>query len=613
LHADVADSTGLVQRDELLAHDEFQLAFHRFEDAIKKYGGRVLELRGDAIIAEFDRASDAVSSALAFQQINSAHASVPNDSLKPALRIGIAMGEVVIADNTVTGAGVVLAQRVEQLADPGGVCITSAIHEALPRRMPFDFDNLGDKELKGFEDTTRVFRVELRSGETIPAPQAGPTNPGLRVPWPTVVVAIVLVLGLIAGLVYYLKIDSPQQQQVSLDSGEKPIVAVLPFENMSGDPQQEYFSDGISEDIITDLSQLNGLAVIARNSSFNFRNTAATVQEIGEKLGAQYLLLGSVRKDGNNIRINAQLVNAASGHQMWASRYDRELTDVFALQDEITGNVVSELSIQLTGRERKQLAQNSTNNFDAYDLFLQGQITGATFSKEGVSEAVNLFRRVIELDPGFARAYGALAIQLTRQVLFGYTEKPAQTRALALEMVLSGVSLNPDSPQVQWALGYVYLYQEEFDKAIAALERAVSLSPSYADGYAMLALIKNSLGQAEEAIRLLEKGIELNPYYSWDYLYNLGRAHYALGNYQQAAEFLEQALQRNASPRAPRMFLIASYVRLGRQDDAEWEVMQLEISSPETTLSQLRQVYIIKDDELFKRLLDDLEAAGLAE
>jgi len=612
LHADVADSTGLVQKDELLAHDEFQLAFHRFEDTIKKYGGRVLELRGDAVIAEFDRASDAVSSALAFQQATANQTAAPDDSLKPTLRIGVAMGEVVIADNTVTGAGVVLAQRVEQLADPGGVCITSAIHEALPRRLPFDFDNLGDQDLKGFEDTVRVFRVMLRSGEAIPAPQAI-SGPGLRVSWPTAVLAIVLTLTFIAGLAYFLKTNGLQQEQVSREPGEKPIVAVLPFENMSGDPQQEYFSDGISEDIITDLSQLNGLGVIARNSSFNFRNTTATVQEIAEKLGAQYLLLGSVRKDGNNIRINAQLVNADSGHQMWASRYDRELTDMFAVQDEITGKVVSELSVQLTGNERRQLAYNSTNNFDAYDLFLQGQIAGATFSNEGVSEAVNLFRRAIEFDPGFARAYGALAIQLTRQVLFGYTDKPEQTRALALEMVLSGVSLNPDSPQVQWALGYVYLYREEFEKAIAALERAVSLSPSYADGYAMLALIKNNLGQAEEAIRLLEKGMELNPFYSWDYLYNLGRAHYTLGNYQQAAGFLEQALQRNASPRAPRMFLIATYVQLGRQDDAEWEVMQLEISSPETTLSQLRQVYVIKDDELFQRLLDDLEAAGLAE
>jgi adenylate cyclase len=528
------------------------------------------------------------------------------------LRIGIAMGEVVIADNTVTGAGVVLAQRVENLADPGGVCITSAIHEALPRRMPFEFDNLGDQDLKGFEDSVRVFKVGLRSEESIPAPQAV-SRTGLRVPWPTAVLAIVLVLGLMVGFTYYFKIDRQQQQQMPRESGEKPVVAVLPFENMSGDPQQEYFSDGISEDIITDLSQLNGLAVIARNSSFKFRNAAATVQEIGEQLGARYLLLGSVRKDENQIRINVRLVKAESGHQMWANRYDRELTDMFALQDEITGKVVSELSVQLTGTERRQLTQNSTNNFDAYDLFLQAQIVGASFSKEGVSDAVNLYRRAIELDPGYARAYGALAIQLTRQVFLGYTDKPVQVRERSLELALKGASINPDSPHVQWALGYVYMFRNDFDNSIAALERAISLSPSYADGYAMLALVRNNLGQAEEAIRLLKKGMELNPFYSWDYLYNLGRAHYTLGNYEEAADSLEQALQRNASARAPRLYLIATYVRLDRQDEAEWEVMQLEILNPETTLSQLRQVFAIKDDNLLQNLLDDLEKAGLAE
>jgi len=302
-----------------------------------------------------------------------------------------------------------------------------------------------------------------------------------------------------------------------------------------------------------------------------------------------------------------------SGHQIWASRYDSELTDTFAVQDEITGNVVSELSIRITGSECRQLARNSTNNLDACGRFLQAQIAGVTYSKEGISEAANLYRRAIELDPGCARAYGALAVQLTRQVLFGFTDSPAQTRARSLELALTGASINTDSPQVQWALGYVYMYREEIDNAVVALQRAVSLSPSCADGYAMLALIRNNLGQAEEAIQLLEKGMVLNPFYSWDYLYNLGRAHYALGNYQQAADFLEQAMQRNPSPRSTRLFLIATYMHLGRQDDAEWEVTQLEKSSPETTLSQLRQVYVIKDDELFERLLNDLEDAGLAE
>ena len=609
LHADVADSTDLVQRDEFLAHDEIQAAFQRFANIIKKYHGRVRELRGDALIAEFHRASDAVSAALAFQQKNGAAPDADGNNLKPLVRIGIAMGEVVIADNTVTGAGVVLAQRVEQQAEPGQVCITSAIHEALPKRMPFDLQNLGDQTLKGFDDPVRMFRVCLHPGENIPDPQAEPGAQAFRIPPPTLIVATSILLAFAVVAVFVLKTNAPQQVTIAR---EKPVVAVLPLTNASEDTE-DYFVDGVTEDIITDLSQLNGLAVIARNSSFKFRDSSETVQEICTKLSANYLVQGSVRRDGKQIRISAQLVDGKTGHELWADRYDRELTDTFELQDEITREVVSALSIEISGDEKRQIDYKSASNFDAYELLLKAQIAGVTFSREGIAEAQNLYRRAIELDPDYARAYGGLAVQLTREVTLGYSDNPAENRARALEMALKGVEINPELPQVQLALGYVYMYQGDFDNAIEALDRAISLSPSYADGYAMLALIRNNLGQAEDAIRLIKKGMELNPYYSWDYLFLLGRAHYALGDYQQAAELLEQALQRNASARAVHLFLAAAYVRLGRQDDAEWEIMQLQISNPETTLSQIHYVLVIKNEELLNRLIDDLRSAGMEE
>ncbi|MDH3469614.1 MAG: tetratricopeptide repeat protein, partial [Gammaproteobacteria bacterium] len=204
-------------------------------------------------------------------------------------------------------------------------------------------------------------------------------------------------------------------------------------------------------------------------------------------------------------------------------------------------------------------------------------------------------------------------ITLTRQVFGGHSDSPAETKERSLEMARKAVAINPDSPQAQWALGYVYMYRNQFDKAIDALERSVSLSPSYADGYAMLALINNNLGHAEEAIRLIEKGMKLNPYYSWDYLYNLGRAYYALGDYQKATEYLQQALERNEAPRVLRLFLIASLVQLDRLEDAEWEVMQLEVTNPEVTLSHLNSVLVIADTELLNRLMNDLRSAGMAE
>jgi len=385
LHADVAESTALVQRDEKLAHERIQNTFGHFSETIEKYQGRVQELRGDALLAEFERASDAVVAALAFQTGHANFIGHFDDDLKPTVRIGIAMGEVIIADNTITGAGVVLAQRVEQLAKPGGLCITGAIHEALPQRMPFDQRNLGDQRLKGFEESVRVYTVELKEDTELPEPTtlAG-TEKSSANRWLKITASIVLVVGV--GLLAWFqpwatKYDPLSEEKTELSLPDKPSLAVLPFTNRSDDPSQIYFSDGISEDIITGLSRLRNLIVISRNSSFTFRNTSAKVQDIGKDLGAKYLLEGSIRKAGKQIRITAQLIDTNSGHQLWAERYDRELTDIFAVQDEITERIVSILSIQLSGDEQRQITNSATKSFDAYDLFLQAQISSTSRTK----------------------------------------------------------------------------------------------------------------------------------------------------------------------------------------------------------------------------------------
>jgi len=604
LHADVVGSTTLVQQNESLAHERIKGAFNRFSEIINSYNGITRELRGDAILAEFDRASDAVTAALAFQISNRDFNSDLNDDIQSRLRIGVSLGEVIIADDTMTGAGVVLAQRVEQLADPDGLCITAALHEALPRHMPFELDDLGEQVLKGFDDPVHVYRVSVSSGQSIPPPEQNYKVSPSSSKWQVVTYAIAALVVVIALFFWFV----PWEQLA-----DKPSIAVLPFDNMSNDPNQQYFSDGIAEDIITDLSQLKNLAVIARNSSFTYRDKSVKAQDIGKDLGVKFLLEGSVRKAGDRIRITVQLIDTSNGHQLWAERFDRELIDMFALQDEITKRIVSALSVRLSGDEKQQLANNATKSFEAYDLFLQGQISGARFTKEGMAQAATMYRQAIGLDPAFARAYGALAVVLTRQVFLGYSDSPAEMRERALEVVSKAVSINPNSPQVQWAQGYIYLYRNQFGEAVEALERAVNLSPSYADGYALLALIENNLGHAEVAIRLIEKGMKLNPYYSWDYLYNLGRAYYALGDYQKATQYLQQALERNEAPRVLRLFFIATLVQLGQQEDAEWEVVELEVSHPEVTLSHLNDVLVIADTVLRNRLMDDLRSAGMAE
>ncbi len=621
LHADVVGSTELVQRDERKAHERVQEVFHRFSDTITRYHGRVRELRGDALLAEFERASDAVTAALSFQNDQVSYLAKFDDDILPKVRIGIAMGETIIADNTLTGAGVVLAQRLEQIAQEGNIVIQSAVRETVPRRMPFQYASLGEQKLKGFDEPVSAYVVSITSGNQIPLPDAKhgiqePKSSLNRRRWVTTLTAflILVAVGVLSWLQPWQSGTDPALTERKPGPGAgKPSIAVLPFDNLSDDPEQEYFSDGISEDIITDLSRLANLDVISRNSSFTYKGIAIKVQEVGRDLNVQYILEGSVRKAGNRIRISAQLIDASSGHHLWAERYDRELTDIFALQDEVTHHIVNELSIQLSEDEKRGLGQVTTNSFEAYNYFLQGQRAYARLTKEGLDEAVEMYQKAISLDPSFARAYGALAVTLVRQVNLSYTDSPIVDSERALNLAEKAVSIEPESPHVLFALGFVLQTQKRMDEAVEALERAISLSPSYADGYGLLALIKNKMADSEEAIRLIEKGMILNPYYTWDYLYNLGRAYYALGDYTKAGQYLDQAIERNEAAELPRLFLIANYVRLGQQDAAEWEVTELGMLESSTTLSHLRRGTIVVDEDLQKQFFEDLSAAGLPE
>jgi len=322
LHADVVGSTSLVHEDESLAHQRIQGAFRCFSETIEKYHGRVRELRGDALLADFERPSDAVTAALSFQADHACYVDKLDDDIRPVVRIGIAMGEVIVADSTVTGAGVVLAQRVEQLSEPGGVCITAAIHEGMPKRMPFDLAARGEQQVKGFDELVRVYDVSLKAGGAIPEPEV-----------------------------------LAQSESAAPAVPDRPSIAVLPFDNMSGDSEQEYFADGISEDLITALSKIHWFFVIARNSSFAYKGQSVDVTRVADELGVRYVIEGSVRNAGKRVRISAQLIDATTGRHVWAERYDRSLVDIFELQDEMTQTIVGAVEPELSAVEREQAAR----------------------------------------------------------------------------------------------------------------------------------------------------------------------------------------------------------------------------------------------------------------
>ena len=433
--------------------------------------------------------------------------------------------------------------------------------------------------------------------------QRQPTGwPGLK---NGIAVAVVLSL-FIAGAAWLWPTSNSHE-------AELPSIVVLPFENLNNDPKHEYLADGITEDIITDLSRISNLLVIASNTSIKYKDKQVTPEEVGADLNVAFVLKGSIRQLGNEIRVNAQLVNTKTGFNTWADRYDRKLTEVFAVQDEVTQSIVSALAVKMTSQEKQRLAHRTTNSLKAYDFFQEGQRLYKISTKESNELARDMYRKAIEFDSGYGRAYGAIAVTLSIDFRRGWTDSPIATLDHALVLAQKAVELDDATPQTYFALGFVYLSRKEYDKAEEAAAQSIRIAPNYADGYGLLALINGYINQPEKAIELNNKAIRLNPYYTYEYMISYGIAYYALGDYEAAVKALEEAQERNENAIQVKLFLTASYVRAGRQQDAEWLVEEIRILNPIATISSLKITIPFSDTTLKQSILEDLRKAGLPE
>ena len=618
LHADVVGSTSLVQQDEQKAHQRIQDSFGRFGDTISAYHGQVRELRGDALLAEFERASDAVCAALAFQLSQLEYNAGLDDDIRPQLRVGIALGEVIIADDTITGAGVVLAQRLEQKADAGGLCITPAIREALPRRLPFELQNLGEQDLKGFDEAIGVYRVALQPDAMIPPPE-GYRDGGRPGSWrnnmPVIVAVVVALLGVAA---YGFLSWSPQEAEVPEAAAEilqeRPSIAVLPFTNMSADSEQEYFADGITEDLITDISKISGLDVIARNSTFSYKGQTPDVREVGRDLGASHVIEGSVRKAGDTIRITIQLVNAADGKHVWAERYDRELRDVFAIQDEVIGKIITALSLNLTPEEVKHVVKRGTENLEAYDLYMRGRQQESFFRKEGHIEAQRYYEQAVTLDPDYAVVWAHLAQIHTLNGQFGWVDDIIAADKRALELVEKSITLDPDIPFSRFSYSRILSRDSigQLDRAFVEVKKAIELDPNYADAYAYLAQLYILTGQAEKAIDPIKSAMRINPNYPFWYDYTYGIAYFFMRDFDTAVENIEKAVERNSNVIFLRTAFAASLAMAGLQEDAEWQIEELYGLGFHITLEQFIEELPIQDPTYRALYREGLAKAGLS-
>ena len=612
LSADVVGYSRLMEDNEEATIRTLNTYRNSMTTLIQQNRGRVVDMTGDNLMAEFSSVVDAVKCAVETQkEMSERNADLP-ENRRMLFRIGVNLGDIIEEDDRIYGDGVNIAARLEGLADAGGICISRTAYEQVKNKLELGYEYLGEHSVKNIAEPVHVYRVLMEpesAGKVI-----GEKRKTKR--WIALAAAIIVLIGVggLAGWYLYIeqtkRIESASMEKMAYPLPDKPSIAVLPFENLSGDPEQEYFSDGITEDIITDLSKISGLFVIARHSVFTYKGKTIKIAEVGRELGVRHVLEGSVRKANGRVRITAQLVDATTEGHLWAERYDRDLKDIFALQDEVTQKIVAVLAVKLTEDERERLVRKYTDNMEAYDYYLRGVEYQNRYKKEANLQARQMFERAIDLDPEFAAAYAALGFTHFHEWTFGWSQDP-QSLEHALELAQRTLDLDDSLPWGHHLLGKVYLWKKQHEKAIAELKKAIALSPNDAEQLAGLGYILNFSGRPEEAIGLVKKAMRLNPMNLAYYLWELSHVYFLTGRYEEAIKTVKRVLDRNSDFMPAHLLLAASYSEIGREEEARAEVAEIERLSPQTSLEALRPRLPYKDQAVLERLFDSLRKAGL--
>ncbi|MBI3800740.1 MAG: tetratricopeptide repeat protein [Deltaproteobacteria bacterium] len=585
LSADVKGYSRLMGADEVATIRTLTTYRTVMATLIQHHRGRVVDSPGDNLLAEFVSVVDAVQCATEIQQeLKTRNADLPPDR-RMEFRIGINLGDVIVEGDRIYGDGVNIAARLESLAEPSGICISGTVHDQVETKLALQYEYLGAQTVKNIAKPVPVYRIHLDS-------QAASAQGEVSLPFQA----------------RAAEISAGYAKTVTLP--DKPSIAVLPFTNISSDPEQEYFSDGITEDLITDLSKLSGLFVISRNSAFLYKGRAVKPEQVSQELGVRYLLEGSIRKANSQVRITAQLIDSTTGYHLWAERYDRELQDIFAVQDEVTRKIVAALEVKLTEGEQQRLGRAPTENLEAYDYYLRGLECHALTTEEANAQAQQLFAKAIQLDPQFAIAHAYLGWTYFEDWVLGWNQK-AETLVGAAHWAQRALALDRTLSDGHRLLGTIHLWKKEYEQAIAEVEQAITLDPNCADSYVALGDVLNWVGRPEEAIELIEKGMRLNPQYPTWYVWDLGHAYYLAGRYEEAITTLKRVLIRNPNFMPPHAYLCTIYVELGRTEEAQSEGAEFRRLTPHFSLTKLRQRLPYKDPAVLERVLAAARQAGL--
>ncbi len=542
------------------------------EPLVARHQGRIFKVIGDGVMVEFASAVAAVQCAVDLQQgITAANAGQPEDR-RIVLRIGVNLGDVMVEGGDLYGDGVNVAARLEGIADPGGICLSRGAHDQVKGKLDVVFEDGGEQNLKNIAEPVRVFRMR---------PVA-------------------------AAVSFASRPTAPLRQR-----SDKPSIAVLPFQNMSGDPEQDYFCDGLVEDIITTLSKLTGLRVTARNSSFVFKGRSIDVREAAQRLGVQYVLEGSVRKSGNRIRITAQLIDTRDGSHLWAERYDRAMDDIFAIQDEITLVLATEMQVKLTEGEQARLNYTTTTNVEAWTCWVRGMSHHQqAVTKEAQGQARSFWEEALALDPASASLNAYLGLLHSFDARFGWWDDHETAIEKALAYVDRAFELDSANAAAFTASSLILLFQRQHDKAVAAARKAVGLAPGAAGTAELASHVLAASGHPEEAIALSEKAIILNPNYPAAYLGTLGNAYRLSGRIEQAIEAFQAYHARN--PGFGLADVVIACQQTGRSKEARRSAEQLLAARPNFTIAAwLKTQFSRRDTAQVEADAAALRAAGL--
>jgi len=609
LSADVQGYSRLMGEDEDATIKTLTTYRELMTILIQKHRGRVVDSPGDNLLAEFLSVVDAVRCAVEIQEeLRVRNAELP-ENRRMHFRIGINLGDVVQEEERIYGDGINIAARVEGLAEGGGICISGTVYDSIKNKLSLTYESLGEHTVKNITEPVRVYRMRV-GPETAVQPQPRYWHKA------ALAAAVVLIVAAGAWAIWNFYFRPPPIEPASVEKmafplPDKPSIAVLPFTNMSGDPKQEYFSDGLTEEIITALSKVPYLFVIARNSTFTYKGKPVKIRQVAEELGVRYVLEGSFRKVEDRVRLTAQLIDAITGHHLWAERYERDLKDIFALQDEITLEILRAMEVKLTEGDQARMYRKGTVNIEAYVNALKAIEHNQRFNKDDNMVARRMCEEAIALDPNYARPYRVMAYTHLMEPFYGTSKSPKKSMKRALELAKKAVALDDSHPCGHELLSYIFAVTRQYEKAIVEAEQAIALDPNGADSLVALGYALSIAGRPEEAIVLINKAIRSNPIAPGHYFGNLGRAYRMTGKYDEAIVAYKKSLERSVNNILTHVGLTATYSLSDRDDMARSQAKEVLRVQPKFSVNRYVKKLPFKDKSETQRLIDALRKAGL--